>query len=371
MPLPPIMVDSEYGDLKEVILGNGVWKFVDFDKAAWAEKALNVLPSEEQATQIVNKRKDSRSLRRQSYNNASEFEPTTMEELLEKEKDEVVKVLNKFGVKIYRPTQVTDDQVARNRGESWLAHGYESVFARDNFFVVGNNVIDLQLGGPNRLAGQLAYNEIRRTRVWGAANSSYINMPAADTTPMLRPGYNKEDMPVLEGGDLMVLNKTHVLAGRTLNKATGSSAQGIKWLQQYFDATGQDIKVVQVDLQDWALHLDVCMSFPGRSQTNGKLMVMYAKDCFPGSKAPKEVEGYETLHLEKEHAQHLSINGLPINPTNFIQGYSDNFPGHEITNWLEANGITAHRVYYGTHTPLGGAIRCSTHPLNRLPVPAK
>lgn len=115
---------------------------------------------------------------------------------------------------IHRPDPLTDEQVAANYGAEWLAQGYIQGYSRDPLFVVGDNVIELAPGAPNRRAELLGYRRLFSERVAGSG-AKWVQMPLVDVSAVGGPGYDKNDHPALEGGDLLVLGKT-VLAGTTL-----------------------------------------------------------------------------------------------------------------------------------------------------------
>ena len=191
-----IGVDYEYGALREVILGLPIMRYPDAEQAEWVAKGLDVLPDSEGEKVRARSGKHSRR-------DLDKYEQ------MEAENDELLEVLDRFDVKVYRPSEITDEQVAANYGEEWLINGYIQSFSRDPIFVVG------------------------------------------------------EDAIALEGGDLLALGKT-VLAGTSLNPTVGSSVRGVEWLRGVLKPQGYEIE--HVPIGENFLHLDVALSRELRSR---------------------------------------------------------------------------------------------------------
>lgn len=336
----PIHVDYEYGDLKEVILGRGIMRYPDVERAEWAAEGMKVLPESEAAKVRARSGKHSRDL--DKY------------ELVEAENDALLEIFDRFGVVVHRPTEITDEQVAANFGSEWLPNGYMQTYSRDPMFVVGDNVIELTPGAPNRRAEQLGYRELYGGRVHGSG-AKWYQMPLVDVSAAGRPGYTKEHHAALEGGDLLVLGET-VLAGTTLNPAVGSSAKGVEWLRAMLGPQGYQVE--RVRLAAHFLHLDVCLSIPRQG------LAIICPDAFVDG-IPRQLDGWDLIEVTTEQSRFLACNGLPIDPDNYILGFNDEEDGTTVQTGLEARGIAVHRVSFGNHTEDGGSIRCSTHPLVR------
>lgn len=336
----PIHVDYEYGNLREVIVGLATQRYTNIEKAPWAEQALDILPESE-----ANK------ARERSGMHSTEL---PKHELLEAENRELIGIFEKFGVRVHRLTEITDEMIASNFGEEWLVHGYLQTYARDPIFVVGNNVIELAPGMPTRRGELLGFVDLFNDRLPGSG-ANWIQMPTIDAESMQRPGYSKEEGMALEGGDLLVLGKT-ILAGSSLNSAVGSSTKGVEWLRGVLGPQGYSIE--QVPLVHEFLHLDVAMSIPKDG------LAIVCRDAF-AEELPAAIDGWDLIEVSFESARFLACNGLPIDDKNYILGFSDNNDGFAVQEQLEAHGITVHRIPFGNHTEDGGSIRCATHPLVR------
>jgi N-dimethylarginine dimethylaminohydrolase len=333
----PIRVDSEYGALREIILGRGVMRYPNVEKAAWLAEGIKVLPPDEAQQVIDRSGMHSRDLPKH--------------DLIEQENDQLIEILERFGVTVHRPDEITDEQVAGNFGTEWLAQGYIQTFVRDSIFVVGNNVIELQPGAPNRRTDNLGLRRLLADRLRGSG-ALWFQMPVVDVTAI---GESKESRELLEGGDLMVLGTT-VLAGRSLNPAVGSSALGIAWLASILGPQGYTVE--EVPIGEEYLHLDVALSIPRHG------LAVACTDAFVDG-LPRALEGWDIIEASADDARYLSVNGLPLNSENFVMGVSDRADGHSIREALESRCITVHTVPFGNHMEDGGALRCATHPLLR------
>ncbi|MGI9539009.1 MAG: dimethylarginine dimethylaminohydrolase family protein [Miltoncostaeaceae bacterium] len=335
-----VHVDFEFGHLREAIVGMGVMRYPDVERAAWAAEALRVHPEDEAARARERSGMHSRDLPKYG--------------LVETENDELIQVLEHHGVVVHRPDPLTDELVAANYGREWLVNGCIQTYGRDPIFVVGDNVIELAPGGANRRAEILGYRRLFAERLAGSG-ARWRQMPAIDVSAIGTPGYDKERQPVLEGGDLLVFGST-VLAGTSLNRAVGSSVAGVRWLSSLLAPQGHRLE--RVPLADGFLHLDVCMSTPRDG------LAIVCPDAFPEG-LPPLLDGWDLIEVSREQARLLACNGLPLDPENYILGHSEAADGREVQAALEERGIAVHRVGFGNHTEDGGSIRCATHPLVR------
>jgi N-dimethylarginine dimethylaminohydrolase len=333
----PISVHNEYGQLREVILGRGIMRYPDAEKATWFAEGLAILPPEE--AQRVRDRSG-----KHSYD-------LPKHDLIEHENDQLIEILEPFGVTIHRPDEITDEQVTANFGAEWLSQGYIQTFARDVIFVVGDNVIELQPGTPLRRADYLGMRHLLAERLRGSG-AHWFQMPAVDITTT---DGSKESRELLEGGDLLVLGKT-VLAGRSLNPAVGSSALGVAWLASVLAPQGYVVE--EVPLGREYLHLDVVLSIPREG------LAIACRDAFVNG-LPRALDGWDIIEVSADEARFMAVNGLPINSEHYVLPTSEQADGAHIKEELEARGITVHSVPFGNHMEDGGAVRCATHPLVR------
>ncbi len=336
----PIHVDFEYGRLHEVILGRGVMRYPDVERARWAAEGMKVLPEAEADKVRQRSGRDSRDLGKYAR--------------VEAENDELLSIFAQHDVVVHRPDPLSDEHVAANYGREWLVNGYIQTYSRDPMFVVGDNVIELAPGAPNRRAEMLGYRRLFAQRVAGSG-AKWFQMPLVDVSTVGAPGYDKNDHPALEGGDLLVLGST-VLAGTTLNQAVGSSATGVAWLSAILGPQGYTVQRVRI--REDFLHLDVALSIPRHG------LAIACREAFVDG-LPSVLDGWDIIEVSTDQSRLLACNGLPLDESTYILGYNDDEDGSHVQGELERRGIIVHRVAFGNHTEDGGSIRCSTHPLVR------
>jgi N-dimethylarginine dimethylaminohydrolase len=181
-------------------------------------------------------------------------------------------------------------------------------------------------------------------------------MPGLDYSLMTDGGeFDKTGFPVLEGGDVIVLGKK-VFVGTSLNRTTGSSELGYRWLKSYLEPQGYDVE--RVVMTEDIMHLDVILSTPRPG-----LIVVCPEGFVNG--IPDYFKDWKRIVVTKDETRHLATNGMPIDRKHYILGYNDHFDGKKVKEALEAEGITVYPIFYGHHNEDGGSIRCSTHPLFR------
>ena len=336
----PVYVDSEYGALREVIVGLPHGRSPDPD-APWLQETLKILPPDEaeytRATAGMSWEKMIHPLKKKSET-----------ELLEEENRELIKVLEKLGVKVVRPARLTEEFIVRNYGREVLANGYSQDFPRDNMIVIGTQAIEFNLRTMLRRADISGFQEILSAK-FKQGNMRWFAMP--HSAPLAVPS---PDDPALEGGDLVIIGRT-ILIGNTLNQAVGSNRAGCEWLQRML---GGEFAVVRVPLVEQILHLDCVLSIPRRG------LAIVCEEAFVEG-IPSCIRGWDLIKVPLADASRLAVNGLPVDEKNYVMSYNDHVKNDYIRGELEKRGISVHPVYFGTHNGQGGSIRCATQPLKR------
>lgn len=337
----PVYIGSEYGRLKEVIVGEASG-FNPSLQAAWLQEALKVLPAAEQKIAIENAGKSWDACIVDAESGVTEAE------LLRAENDEFVKILESLDVKVYRPRWLSEEDVKICFGGEALINGYSQDFPRDNLIIIGNQVIEANLRTPLRRVDI----EGLRPLLTEKCNVPAVKWAAMPHLPLL--GDYANDAPLLEGGDVMVLGKT-ILVGNSENAAVGSNEMGYLWLKNYL---GRDYEVVRVPLCDTVLHLDCALSVPRKG------LAIVCPDAFIEG-LPEALKDWDLIEVGIEKLKYLVINGLPIDANTYIMGYNENEDNHEIKAALEKRGITVYPIFFGAHNAQGGSLRCATQALLR------
>ena len=274
----------------------------DFSVAKWVQEAIKVAPETEAKKIMQRSGKDSITI--------GKFDK------MEKENKELISVLEKHGVKVWRPEILTRERVIKNFGEEYVRFaGVSQQYVRDPILVISNNVIENTMGSLYRRSDILGLRRLFVERVAGS-NARWVAMPGIDYSLMVRDGqFNKTWFPVLEGGDVIVLGKK-IFVGTSLNSATGSSELGYRWLKSYLEGQGYDVE--RVRLPEDILHLDVALSVPRPG------VIIVCPEAFVDG-VPSYFNGWKRIEVSKDETRYLATNGLPIDQDHYILGYNDHF----------------------------------------------
>ncbi len=298
-------IKSETGRLKEVILGlpysNGPVPSLDetFDSKSYESVKNGVYPKE---SDIV------------------------------REMEAFEAVLKKYGVKVHRPSLVTN---------------CNQVFSRDVGFVIDDKIIVSNII-PDRQAEIDAYESVYR-------NIHYKDI------------YNLPEAVHVEGGDVVLYNDVIFLgqynfADYSTLKTARTNALALDYLKMIFP----DKKIVPLNLRkndtdpyDGILHLD-CTFMPV-----GKGKAIIYKDGFINPRDADHLIGFfgeeNVFEITKEEMYWMNSNIFSISED--IVVIEEHFT--RLKAWLEEQGITVETVPYREISKMGGLLRCSTLPLVR------
>lgn len=256
----------------------------------------------------------------------------------EDERENLKKVLEKYNVEVMVPRLLTDYEKEIGKED-----GYSNFFVRDPFFTIGDFLIEGSLRFPHRR------NEILPVRNLLEMESEenrclYVSVPKPD----ISKGQDSEDGPFLEGGDVLVLDKT-IFVG---NSGLASNKNGISWLRNLISNFGY--KVVEIPLHHTILHLDCAISLVREG-----LMIVCEEALLDG--IPEQFKDWDKIYVTLDDSSRLATNGLPINESVYIIDYEFKFIGDE----LEKRGVKVEYVDFKISRSFGGSFRCSTQPLLR------
>lgn len=298
-------ITSETGRLKEVILGlpysNGPVPSLDetFDSKSYESVKNGVYPAE---SDII------------------------------REMEAFEAVLKKYGVKVYRPSLVTN---------------CNQVFSRDVGFVIDDKIIVSNII-PDRQAEIDAYENVYR-------NIHYKNI------------YNLPEAVHVEGGDVVLYNDVIFLgqynfADYPSLKTARTNALALDYLKMIFpDRTiiPLNLRKNDTDPYDGILHLDCTFMPVGR----GKAIIY--RDGFINPRDADHLIGYfgaeNVFELTKEEMYWMNSNIFSISEDVVV--VEEHFT--RLKAWLEGLGITVETVPYREISKMGGLLRCSTLPLVR------
>lgn len=298
-------ITSETGRLKEVILGlpysNGPVPSLDetFDSKSYESVKNGVYPAE---SDII------------------------------REMEAFEAVLKKYGVKVYRPSLVTN---------------CNQVFSRDVGFVIDDKIIVSNII-PDRQSEIDAYENVYR-------NIHYKNI------------YNLPEAVHVEGGDVVLYNDVIFLgqynfADYPSLKTARTNALALDYLKMIFPDRAiipLNLRKNDTDPYDGILHLDCTFMPVGR----GKAIIY--RDGFINPRDADHLIGYfgteNVFELTKEEMYWMNSNIFSISEDVVV--VEEHFT--RLKAWLEGLGITVETVPYREISKMGGLLRCSTLPLVR------
>lgn len=261
--------------------------------------------------------------------------------------DALARLLEDNGVIVHRPRPLTDEEI------SSTPVGAIAQFARDPIVVIGRNIIETNLRMIFRAKEHLGFSDLFRDRLLDDPEVRHVRMP--EVSPVLS-GRTEEDFlcdarPFIEGGDTFVLGKDILVGFSSL----ASSPAGVTWLQRYLQPEGYRVHIVPLS-SEW-LHLDCAFSV----LREGLCM------CFMGSlregKLPDVIKDWEVIQATAEEAHALGCNTICLDPDTIIIGAEHK----RLIREIEKRRMNVLPTPFDKPSELGGAIRCSTHPLARDP----
>lgn len=256
----------------------------------------------------------------------------------ELERESLKKVLEKYGVEVQRPRLLTDYEKLLGGDD-----GCSNFFARDPFFTIGDIIIEGSLRYKHRRNEILPLRPVieKAARESGAV---YVSVPRAD----ISEGPDSEAGPFLEGGDVLVLDKT-VFVGVS---GQASNERGYQWLKSFLRPYGYE--VFKVPLKNDVLHLDCALSL-----VRDGLMIVCEEAFLEG--VPEKLESWDKIQVPLSDLAYLAVNGLPVNESVYILDPKFEYIGRQ----LEARGVKTEYVDFQISRGFGGSFRCSTQALLR------
>ncbi|WP_144512988.1 dimethylarginine dimethylaminohydrolase family protein [Bacillus sp. FJAT-22090] len=319
-----VFVKSEFAPLKRVVIAQSEFAFSSKEDTSDEEFLTEETKDLYKGKDILGK-------------NYKEVFPERQKEW-EDERENLKNVLDKYNVEVITPRLLTDYEKEIGKED-----GYSNFFVRDPFFTIGHFLIEGSLRFPHRR------NEILPVRNLLEMESNenkclYLSIPKPD----ISKGQDSEDGPFLEGGDVLILDKT-IFVGRS---GLASNTNGISWLRNLVSNFGYE--VVEVPLHPTILHLDCAISFVREG-----LMIVCEEALLDG--IPEQFKDWDKIYVTLEDSSRLATNGLPINENVYITDHEFKFIGDE----LEKRGVKVEYIDFKISRSFGGSFRCSTQPLLR------
>lgn len=325
-----LFVDSEFARLEEVILGT-------------AEGLRLPEMNEKMAEEMAALTLGSKSFWLEGGGRLLTDSAPELAANLSEQIDGLATLLESRNVIVHRPRQLSQAEQDYPGG----GHGGGTLmFMRDPVVVIGSHVIEGAMRFPFRRRQRYAIRHILETIVDRDPGCSFVALPEPNPSA-LQDGFQAGRF--LEGGDVLVLgHKIFVgLSGHA------SSSTGAAWLQRYL---GASYEVIGVPVRTGYVHLDCVLSLvrPG--------LALACLEALPDG-LPPGLEDWDIIHVTLEEAKHLGCNGLVLDANTYIMDQAQ----VRIGDQLLRKGVDVIAIPYDLPALFGGGLRCSHHPLRRLP----
>ncbi len=331
-----IHVTSEYGRLKEVIVGRTP-KFDDkyFNYSDGYERNMPWLKPETVTF-----------LKENPNSTWGDVYGVEGYEKLVSQVEGFVSALEQQGVKVIRPKAI------EGKNAHYIDSTIDQIWPRDVFCTVGNNVIVSSLRMSFKRKQQYAFTGFY-SNLMKQKQCKYLSAPQAGldifTNDAIANERSNSENICLDGGDFFVDGKNIYLG-----IGEGSNMNGYEWLESMY---GDEYTITPLMLDEKALHLDCALSLLSPN------LALICRDWIK-SDLPESLAHYTFIDVNEEEASWLAANGLPISPYTCIMDKAH----QRVINEVRKHGHNVIEVEFDMPSMLGGALRCASQPIYREPV---
>lgn len=270
---------------------------------------------------------------------------------IEREVEGFAELLASLGVIVHRPTRLEPLEA------TYLTPAAEGaqLYPRDPVLVIGEQIIEINIRMPWRRRETFGVRSVvqpiaeQHGAPWAAMPMPSLD-PLEDEPPASGSGRAPDHVsPLLEGGDTL-LNGYDVYVGLS---GLASNRTGIAWLQRHL---GPDYRVHEVPIERHALHLDTVVSLLGPD------LGIICRSRLLEQQLPPGLEHYRWIEATEDEAEQLGCNSCVLDEQRVV------VPDHltRIIGEIERHGVEVIQIPYHNVALLGGALRCSHHPLVRV-----
>ena len=304
-----VCISNEYGRLRDAIVGIGSGAYNG--KVSWSDDLNGIVASD----------------------------------ILEKENDSLVSILESADVKVQRPRRLTKDDIENMYGVGSTDKGYNQAFPRDNVAIVANDLIEFELNDDSRKTDIAGLYDILQERSKDSNICWY-------STPHCRLKGTPDNYPSLNGRDFVYLDDRMLFALSEENDI-GTNSEGFRWMRNTFAFHD----VMAVTLRNGLRYLGQAISVP----RPGLAIV-----CMDGIVAlPSFMKEWDIIEISLDEAKAFAADGLSIDEKEYVIGVSEENDNSRIVAELEKRGIKVHKIPFAAHMSLGGSVRSAVLPLRR------
>lgn len=242
------------------------------------------------------------------------------EAILQREYANYVGLLEKHGVEVLLP-------------DPEAAYSFDYTCPRDIGFVIGDIFFIANMAVSSRVA------EIETIR---------HHLETIDAAKIVRSAGEC----LLEGGDVIVLDRSTVLVG--FNQR--SNRAGFEFLKDYLAPLG----IVVIPVQHSQLHLDCCLNPLGM----GHLLIHPESLAGNNEAIWRRLKKYEWIPIDAVEREHMATNILSIDPGTIIARNHSSCA--RVNQVLKGLGYSVETVEFDGIPATGGSFRCASLALTRL-----
>ena len=308
-PKASVCISNEYGKLRDAVVGIGSGAYNG--KASWSDDLDGIVASD----------------------------------LLEKENESLISILESEDVKVQRPKPLSKDDIERMYGVGSADTGYNQAFPRDNIAIVANDLIEFELNDDSRKTDIAGLYDILQERSKDSNICWY-------STPHCRLKGTPDNYPALNGRDFVYLDD-RMLFALSEDERIGTNSEGFRWMRNTFAFHD----VMAVTLRNGLKYLGQAISVP----RPGLAIV-----CMEGIVAlPSFMKDWDIIEISLEEAKAFAADGLSIDDRTYVIGISEENDNSHVIEELEKRGMKVYKVPFAAHMSFGGSVRSAVLPLRR------
>jgi arginine deiminase len=232
------------------------------------------------------------------------------------------------------------------------------IFSRDIGITINNHILINKPAKKARSRETLLARYILFNHPLFAGSREHILEITDPVQHFLRPGNEQDEKTTLEGGDVMVVSKNHVIIGCSERTSLGGAHEAIKLL--FENKVVEKVTVLKIPHKRDYMHIDTVFTQVKRNVwvilgSLGKAdMSVSASDPLSwfGDKRPKDkteivqfINGREqpiSFNCIEELLNDISVNDLgSTEPTQFIYSGNNNFPFDAREQWTDSCNLLA------------------------------
>lgn len=253
----------------------------------------------------------------------------------------VARTFERFGVKVHRPRPFTLEE---RRHLCELQPGHSQLYPADPVFVIGKHFLELSIRRAYRRKEVFPLRDLLLPMIEADPEAHYVAMPAA------RPWTPSGDGPgpFLEGGDIILVGRDVIVGEGELC----SNRAGIDWLARYLAPWGY--RVHPMPIKGPILHAlgIMCLLREG-------LLMAHLPALADG--LPEPLRGWEVIEITREEMEAHATVGVSLDRRHYMIDPRFN----RVMDELGRRGVEPVPTPCDAIGFWGGAIRCITLPLRR------